>query len=75
MNVGEISAIVVLGGIVIAQQFVIAGLTSKLMARSFSEWVTGEKAMKLKPVPREKEVFEDDYAANQALKANQIFRI
>ena len=74
----EVGALIVLGGIVIFQQVLIGTLTSKIMARNFSEWVTGEKALKSVQKPREKtnaDDFVDDYAAGQATKANQIFRI
>lgn len=72
----EIAAVIVLSGIVIAQQFLIAQLSGKLMARDFSEWVMGKKALKAAPPEkRDPTPFVDDYAAGQAAKANQVFRI
>ena len=72
----EVIAWGILGGVVFFQQLLIGQLTSKLMARSFGDYVTGERALKLKPVERVSEAKEefDDYAASQAEKANRIFR-
>ena len=71
----EIIAWGILGVIVLVQQGLIAQLTSKLMAKSFGEYVAGQKQLSAKPQVKQKESEEfDDYAATQAQKANRLFR-
>lgn len=71
----EVIAWSILGVIVLVQQGLIAQLTSKLMARSFGEYVAGQRQMSAKPKEKKAESEEfDDYAATQAQKANRLFR-
>ena len=71
----EVIAWSILGVIVPVQQWLIAQMTSKLMARNFAEYTSGVRQMSAKPKEKVKDESEfDDYAATQAQKANQLFR-